>query len=90
MASFLEGARLSAAARAAVATEPAFLGNAELARKYGVSYRTIGNIRRQFGVAPNPRGIPPGLKIKTTRSHNGKPLGWPFKPSHPRALLWAL
>lgn len=75
--------RVPDSVRLQIANEPAFLGNAELASKYGVSYRTIGNTRRQHGVKLNPRGMPLGLKIRTVRSKD--PRNLLADPANPNA-----
>lgn len=82
--------RISDTVRLQIAAEPPFLGRAEVAKKYGVSETVVRSVRKEFQIKPNPRGMPAGLKIKTTRSRNGRPIGWPCKPFKQPALLWAL
>lgn len=83
--------RISHCVRLKIAAEPAFLGRAELAKKYGVSETVVRSVRKEFQIKPNPRGMPAGIKIKTFRSKDPrKPIGWPCKPFTKPALLWAL
>jgi hypothetical protein len=83
--------RIPHCVRLQIAAEPAFLGRAEVAKKYGVSETVVRSVRKEFQIKPNPRGMPAGTKIKTFSSHRkDRPIGWPCKPLIKPALSWAL
>jgi hypothetical protein len=79
--------RIADELRAKIAAVSPEIGRRQVAAMFGVSDKTVGNIRREFGVVTHGRGargiwndVPTFFRSATT---------WPLRKQSPRPLEWA-
>lgn len=83
--------RIPAEIRRQIAAQPATLGSRIVAELFGVSKRTVTNIRREAGVPVAGRGTP-AVWGKQLQAKSPKTImkSWPLRRRGPKPLDWAM